>query len=454
MAFESYHEAVRYLVDEVWHGDGHSRRPDDPEARIRSLLNAIGEPQTGFPVIHIGGTTGKGSTAAMTAAALEEAGYRVGLYVSPFLQTFIERISVNGVLMAPERFAGAVEELKPSVGRAAARAGGTGQPTILEILFAVGMLHFSRERVDAAVVEVGLGGRTDCTNVFEPAAVSVITNVQLDHTKQLGDTTAAIAREKAAIIKAGTRAVTGATGDALAVIESRCRDEGVDLWRAGYEVEHQSIGCEVHVGTPRTTAVVTPAMSGAHQVDNATLAVAAADAFSLATGMAVNAGAMAAGVGRARQPGRLEVVQREPTVILDGAHNPAAAEVLAAALNQTRPGGRLILLIGILADKDREGILGRLVPLADHVVVTRPPLAERAGDTAEVARMARPYLREGAAVELIEEPGSALDQALDLASEEDTICITGSIYLIGQLRNRWFPEDQILRERRIRYASL
>ncbi|HET9200464.1 MAG TPA: cyanophycin synthetase [Dehalococcoidia bacterium] len=455
MKFSAYREAVRYLVDDLWHAAQAADRPREVlQRRVKALLEELGNPQTAFPVVHVGGTTGKGSTAAMTAAVLEEAGLRVGLYVSPFLQTYVERISVNGELISPDQFASAVDEIKPSIRGLERDSSGPGRPTILEALFAMGMRHFEREAVDVAVVEVGLGGRTDCTNVFEPSAVSVITNVQLDHTRQLGTTPEAIAREKAAIIKAGTRALTGAAGGALGVIEERCRQLGVELWRAGKEVQHVDLGCEAEVKTPQTTLTVTPAMAGRHQHDNAALAVAAADAFGLASGMTIGATAMKAGIARARQPGRLEIVQRRPTVILDAAHNPAAADVLATALkdSELKPAGRLVVLIGVLEDKDREGILSRLAPLADEMVVTQPPLAERAGDAADVATIARRHVRDGVRVELVEAPEAALQRALEVASAEDTVCVTGSIYLIGLLRNQWFPEEQILTERRIRYA--
>jgi dihydrofolate synthase/folylpolyglutamate synthase len=401
----------------------------------------------------VGGTTGKGSTAAMAAAILEEAGLSVGLYVSPFLQTFVERISVNGELIAPDQFADAVEAVKPAVSKLEQE--GLGRPTILEVLFVIGMQHFQRENVDVAVVEVGLGGRTDCTNVFDPPTVAAITNVQLDHIRQLGNTPAAIATEKKAIIKSGGLAVTGATGEALDVLTEHCRMEGVQLWRAGHEITLKRIGCAALVTTPARTVRVKPAMAGKHQQDNAALAVAAVDAFAERTGQPIANAAGAAGIARARQPGRLEIVQQKPRVILDGAHNPAAAAILAEALAtpDMRSSGALLMFIGILEDKDREGVLERLVPIADHVVITTPPLEQRAGNSSEVFAIAQRYRRGHATIQLMEDPLDALQRVLELAEAEDTVCITGSIYLIGLLRSHWFPEEVILAERRLRYAT-
>ncbi|MEX2236308.1 MAG: cyanophycin synthetase [Dehalococcoidia bacterium] len=459
MPFASYRTAVSYLVDDLWHG-ARPTRPGRPlQERIRLLLNGLGDPQNAFPVVHITGTTGKGSTAAMTAAILEAAGHRVGLYTSPFLQSFIERIALNGRLISPQEFANGVEKLKPLIREMdlALQAGeGWGRPGILEVIFAIGLDHFRREQIDVAVIEVGLGGRTDCTNVFDPSAVAVLTNVQLDHTDVLGDTPAAIAAEKAAIIKPGSRAVTGASGEALDVVRAHCQRLGVPLWTLNEEILLQpGAECSALVDTPaRGPLAVHPRMGGAHQKLNAALAVAAVDALGSALPkFAVNDEAVTAGIGSAQLPGRFEIVQENPTVVLDGAHNPAAAEVLSEALLAQWPGRRLVLLLGILADKDRASIIRSLVPLATHVVLTVPPFAERAGDPREMLEEARSVAPAGSGVELIEAPEEALLRALALAGADDVVCATGSIYLIGRLRGHWFPEDRILAERRVSFAA-
>ncbi|MPZ22185.1 MAG: bifunctional folylpolyglutamate synthase/dihydrofolate synthase [Dehalococcoidia bacterium] len=459
MAFEAYRAAVDYLVEDLWRRFPVVAPARALQDRMRLVLGELGDPHLRFPVVHVGGTTGKGSTSAMVASVLEAAGYRVGLYTSPFLQTFIERISVNGELIAPDRFASLVEAMKPLVRRMhidATDGEGWGRPTLLEVVFGVAMQHFAEEGVDVAVIEVGVGGRTDCTNVFGPSAVSVLTNVQLDHTEVLGHTPAAIAREKAAIIKPGGFAVSGARGEALKVIAERCRDLAVDLWRLPGEVRLRATNCGPLVVTPRRRLLVAPVLAGNHQHFNAALAVAAADALALRVeGFNVPDEAMAAGIARARIPGRLEVMQERPRVVLDGAHNPAAAAVLGTALEDGAAGHyrRLVLLVGVLEDKDRRRILGQLAPRADHVVVTSAPLRERSGDAGETLSAARRWAGRDVPVELVEPPMDALARALEVAGPDDLVCATGSIYLIGHLRGHWFSEEMLLRERRVRYAA-
>jgi dihydrofolate synthase / folylpolyglutamate synthase len=453
VTFDRYQSACAYLVEDLWHGPAAATpRGDDPQLRARALLAELGNPQEAFPVIHVGGTAGKGSTAAMAASILSEAGYRTGLYVSPFLQAFIERISVDGLLIAPDQFAAGVKRLKPLVERM--QKGPTGPPSLLEVLFAVACQYFREERVDVAVIEVGLGGRTDCTNVFEPATVTAITNVGKDHTNVLGRTIARIAREKAAIIKPGTRTVTAATRDGLKVIRERCRQVASPLWQttAPADLKVAASGGSLIVQTPlRRLANLNPAMPGLHQAPNAMLAVAAVDALHTQDrAFSADDTAVARGM-KARLPGRLERVQERPMVVLDGAHNPPAATALREALSRRVVGDyeRLILLIGILADKDRAGITRRLAPLADHIVVTAPPFAERAGDPERTAIYARRYARARRLVEVVPNPDAALDRALEAAGSGDLVCITGSLYLVGHLRSRWFPVEDILGERRI-----
>lgn len=458
MAFERYHKAVDYLQRRLW-----QELPIVPveralQHRVREVLAHFGDPHLRFPVVHVGGSAGKGSTASITAALLQAAGLRTGLYTSPHLQTFIERIAIDGVLIAPDQFADPVLGLEPLVRRMhidVLDGKGYGRPALVEVAFATGMKHFAGERIDAAVVEVGLGGRTDTTNVFEQKPVTVITNVDYEHRERLGWTRSSIAREKAAIIRGGEVVVTGARHpDALAVIERRCAETGAPLWRLGREVRVRvraadACGSVIDVRTPAGgVREAKLSLAGAHQASNAALAVAAALAFAQRTGRDVTEDALRRGLASARINGRLEQVQAAPLVLLDSAHNPAEARALARALasHWLRRGVRLHLVCGILADKDQASMVRTLASVAHTTVVTRPPIEERAGDPERMLSLFRDAL--GARnVKWEPRPQAALDAALSRATARDIVCVTGSMYLVGALRERWVPEEAILRRR-------
>lgn len=454
MSFERYHDAVRYLEQRLWR-----ELPVVPveralQARVQTLLAHFGDPHRAMPVIHVGGSAGKGSTATMIASILRAAGFRTGLYTSPHLQTFVERIDVDGELIAPEKFADLVLGLDPLVRKmhiAVLDGEGFGRPSLVEVSFAVGMKHFADKRCDMAVIEVGLGGRTDCTNVFEQPAVTVITNVELEHRERLGQTIEAIAREKADIIKGG-KVITGATRrDALDLIEARCRERGAALWTLGDGIgvrvrEQKAHMSRIDVKTPLATLRdLELASPGSHQARNAALAVAAAHAHDMR--LVIDESAVRSGLASLDLRARLEVMQERPRVILDSAHNPAEARALAAALPaQIVDRGDLHLVTGILADKDQAAMVRALAPLAATVVVTQPPLGERTGDPRRMLDgFARAIGERNVTFEPV--PGRALELAIERASQNDVVCVTGSMFLVGALRNRWVPEERILRVR-------
>lgn len=410
--------------------------------RIRHVLAHLGDPHLAFPVIHVGGSAGKGSTSTIIAAVLRAAGLKTGLYTSPHLQTFIERIDVDGKLIAPDRFADLVLGLDPLVRQMHIEVldgVGFGRPSLVEVAFAVAMRHFADEQVDVAVVEVGLGGRTDCTNVFEKKPVSVITNIELEHTERLGKTREAIAREKAAIIRGGEIVVTGARGAALEVIRERCLEVGAELRG---QLREDS-GWKMEDGAP--------SLASAHQRRNAMLAVAAARSFAEQQAIEIRDDVIRRGLKQAWIPGRMETVQDTPRVILDGAHNPAEARALAAALRDRvlERGVRLHLVCGILADKDQASMVRALADVASTVVVTQPPLAERQGDTAGMLALFEQALGKRH-VALEPDPMAALDLALERARPSDIVVVTGSMFLVGHLRERWVPESRILKRRSAR----
>lgn len=457
MTFERYHQAVDYLQRRLWH-----ELPILPvekvlQQRVKQVLAHIGDPHLAFPVVHVGGSAGKGSTSTITAAILRAAGQRAGLYTSPHLQTFIERYDVDGRLIAPGRFADLVLGLDPLVRQMhidVLDRKSAGRPSLVEVAFAAGMRHFADEACDVAVVEVGLGGRTDCTNVFETKPVTVITNIELEHTERLGRTRAAIAQEKVAIIRGPGIVVTGERhAEPLAVIERRCDDVGATLWRLGTDIRPRASSwddggttLDLAVGPCATTlrSLHVP-MMGEHQVRNAALAIGAVLGFDPER---VDEAAIRRGLERSRVPGRMETVQKDPRVILDGAHNPAEARSLATALSRhvLRKGTRLHLVCGILADKDGAAMIRALAPLAASVVVTQPPLAERQGDPCRMQDLFRRYLPTRR-VSLEPDPLRALDLASERARPRDVVVVTGSMFLVGAVRERWVPEERILRRR-------
>jgi dihydrofolate synthase / folylpolyglutamate synthase len=331
---------------------------------------------------------------------------------------------------------------------------GYGRPSLVEVAFAAGMRHFASEGCDAAVVEVGLGGRTDCTNVFNEKRVTVLTNVELEHRERLGWTLASIAREKAAIITGREVVVTGALRrEALAGIEARCSETGATLWRLGREVVVVRRGADrdgttFDVHTPRGAArALRVPLLGDHQVTNAALAVAAAMAFADGSG-AASESAIRCGLASVRLSGRLESMQERPRVLLDAAHNPVETRHLARTLraNVLRDGARLHLVCGILADKDQASMVRALAGVATRVTMTQPPLVERIGDPEAMLALFRKALG-GGAVAFEADPHRAFDRAMGDAAPGDVVCMTGSMFLVGALRERWVPEERILERR-------
>jgi dihydrofolate synthase/folylpolyglutamate synthase len=332
---------------------------------------------------------------------------------------------------------------------------GFGRPSLVEVAFATGMKHFADERCDAVVIEVGLGGRTDCTNVFdETPAVTVLTNVDYEHRERLGWTLGSIAREKAAIIHAGT-VVTGARRrEALAIIEARAQEQGARLWRLGRDVRvritrDDATGSTFDFDTPlMSLADVRLPLPGAYQASNAALAIASVTAFAEMMGRTIDESHIREGLARVRLSGRLEAVQRDPLVLLDSAHNPLEAKRLAEALRAHWLHDRreLTLVIGILADKDQPAMVRALSGLASRVVVTQPPLGERAGDPERMLRLFRAALGD-ARVAFEAAPDRALDRALAETPNDALICVTGSMFLVGALREQWVPERRILERR-------
>jgi dihydrofolate synthase/folylpolyglutamate synthase len=412
--------------------------------RMRALLAELGDPQRRLHGVLIGGTNGKGSSAAMTAAMLQAAGFSTSQSPSPHLSSYRERVTVDGRPIAADDLDRLLEEvLRASEPGEAAH----GPATEFE-LFTAAAYHWSASRsVDVVVMEVGLGGRLDASNTWSPD-VAAITNVGLDHTDLLGDTLAAVAAEKAAIIKPGARAVTGADGEALAVIAARARSVGAPLRVCGpLDVVRMDLGGLV-LGAPGLGELRLPLL-GRHQARNAAVALGIVAELEAAGVARVSPEAIAAGLASTRWPGRLELLDHAgQAVMLDGAHNPDGAVALAAALDELAgalPDGPITLLLGVLADKDVDAILG---PLAGsqaardaRCVATRVPDSDRALPAAEVA--AAWARAAGQPAVIVDDVDVALARALELsAASGGLLLVSGSLYLVGHVRSRLLPEGE------------
>lgn len=405
--------------------------------RIAACLDVLGDPQRTYPTVHVGGTNGKGSTAALIASALSEAGYRTGLYTSPPLETFGERIRVDGAFL-PDA---AVPELLEAVERVQREHEAARDLTQFEVITAMAFEHFARVGVDVAVVEVGLGGRLDSTNVIVPE-VAVITNVGLEHAAHLGATPALVAREKAGIVKPGVPLVTAAEGEPLAVLEAEAgrRDAPIYRWGREFAAPREAPGRCRFAGRRWRWDGVAVGLLGDFQRINAGVALAALETLE-ERGWRLGEEPVRRGIAGVRWPGRLEVLGPGPRVVLDGAHNPHASRVLARALREDLTYRQLWLILGILGDKDARSIVADLAPLASHLIATRSGSA-RALDPAEIEALMR--AAGGADLRTMPSLTRALDQVLGEAGPEDLVCVTGSLTTVGEARThlrarQWVP---------------
>ncbi len=411
-------EAMELIHGVAWRGS----RPG--LARVRELLHRLGDPQDGLQFVHIAGTNGKGSTAAMLASILRAAGYTTGLFTSPYLERFAERMQVNGVPVPDAEFAAVCEALQPCI------AAMDDPPTEFELVTAAAMLWFRRRGCDVVVLEVGLGGRLDATNVIAAPACAVITNIGLDHTEILGDTLEQIAREKAGILKPGTRAVSyPQTPEVRAVLHEICAQRGIPLTEAdAAAIVPLTDGVDGQTFTYRGTEYALPLL-GAHQLRNAAVALETVTALR-ARGWRIPDAAVRAGLAQVRWPARFELLRRAPWFVLDGGHNPQCAQTVADNLARYFLGRRITLLVGVLADKDYPAMLAALdTQAAAYIAAT--PLSPRALPAAELGD----YLKRfGKPVTVCADPAQAAELALAHAAPEDVICAVGSLYMAGAIR--------------------
>jgi dihydrofolate synthase / folylpolyglutamate synthase len=387
-----------------------------------NLLARLGIPYDRGRYLHLAGTNGKGSVAAMLSAILTRAGYPVGLFTSPHLVRFGERFRLRDEDIGPAALLELINRVRQAMDEAE-------PPTFFEFAAAMAFLYFHQQGARPVILETGMGGRLDATNIVQPL-VSVITNISLDHQFFLGDTLSAIAGEKAGIIKAGAPLVTYARQKrVLDLFRRRCLELGAPFYLGGvdFKTRGHGNGHFSYQGLKQRLDKLTVNLGGRHQYRNAAVALAVVELLQ-EMDFPVPEQAIREGLAATRWPGRLMPAPQDPRVILDGAHNPAAARSLALALKQDRRPARRLLVMGIMADKDEDAILAALVPLAHTVIFTRPHYF-RAAQPEDLARRAAPYARE-----MLLEPvvAQAVRRAQAMAGPDDQVVVTGSLYTVGE----------------------
>jgi len=433
----NYGEAIKYLKNLTKFGINLGLD------RITELLRRVGNPHLKLKVIHIGGTNGKGSVANMVASVLQAAGYKTGIFTSPHLHKYTERYRINGEQISEERVTEILTMLKPHLDNMVLE--GFECPTEFEVSTAMAFCYFYEEDVDLVVLEVGMGGAIDSTNVVHPL-VSVITNVDIDHMEYLGNTICEIAKTKAGIIKRGVPVVTAENKlEALGIIKDACLNNNAKLTIVGKDVvwyESNSsdisdidenfmfLGQKFNVKTLKNEYLdLHLPLLGEHQKTNAATAIAVLEELQ-EYGIFISADEIRRGLSSVRWPGRFEIVNRNPVIVLDGAHNVSGVESLCSTLNKYFSKRNIVLVLGMLADKERKKIVEKLVPISKKVVVTKPN-SHRSQSWQQIAHWAREFLSE---VYLIERIPEAVDKAIEIADLEDIICITGSLYMLADAR--------------------
>jgi dihydrofolate synthase/folylpolyglutamate synthase len=437
----TYQEALAYWFGLINYEQRAPRADDLKLDRMRLLLRSLGNPQDRLRIIHVAGSKGKGSTSAMLAGILMRSGYRTGLFTSPHLCRIEERLQIDGRPIYPEELAALVTEIRQIVD-----GNGFEPPTFFELVTAVGFLHFVRRRVEAAILEVGLGGRFDSTNVCLPE-VALITSISLDHVQQLGDRLDGIAMEKAGIVKPGVPAISGATPpSARTMIEAICRQRGAPLQQIGRDFTYQYAPARVERNgavdgvLPATVQISTrrrawPALSlgllGEHQAANAAVALAAIERLQ-ARGWHIPDSAVAEGLAQVDWPARLEIVGRQPLVVLDCAHNVASVLALVETMRTSFPPGRRFLIFASSSDKDVPGMLRVLGPHYERVLLTRYTSSARGVEPERLAALLEGV--GGPPHSVHTTAAQAWEAACTAARPEDQIYITGSVFLAGELR--------------------
>ena len=392
---------------------------------ITTLLDGMGNPHRRFSVVHIAGTNGKGSVASMLSTILHAAGYRVGKYTSPHLERFNERICIDDEPIDDEAVLAAYH-------KACGVKGLDREPTFFEFTTAMALYEFGRQKVDWAVIETGMGGRLDATNIVQPK-LTIITNISLEHRQYLGDTITAIAGEKAGIIKSGVPVVTGVTQkSARATIFRIATEKNAPVYLKGrdFRTRRQGNGHFSYYGLHTKWPQLQLGLSGNHQLENAALVLAACEILSRQQGLDIKLNSIGQGLKNTAWPGRLELVSTRPHMVLDGAHNLMAARALTRYLKSRYEDRPLTMVVGVLDDKPCDAILKDLVGVCQRVVVTQPEI-DRAIPAAVLAKTAAKYCPR---VEVVPRVGAAVAHALKTSTDRDVICVAGSLYVVGEAK--------------------
>jgi dihydrofolate synthase / folylpolyglutamate synthase len=431
-----YNQALDYLYSYVDYSLKHISELAKAEFnldRMFALMEELGNPQEKYPIIHVAGTKGKGSVSALCASGLKAAGYKVGLYTSPHLWDYVERIQINGEPISHEQLVELVEEVKPAVAK-------IPKLTTFEITTALGFLAFAKNDVNAAVIEVGLGGRLDATNIVFPK-VSVITSLSYDHMAVLGNTLAEIAGEKAGIIKEGIPVVSAPqTDEALQVLERIAKERNSPLILVGKDVKFERLessldGQELAVSYQPSAVNLKIPLLGEHQIENTAIAYTALKT----SGIPISEDAIQKGFSQVKWPARFEILRRKPPVVIDSAHNRDSALRLRQTLDEYFPKIPAILIFCALEDKDITGILEELKPRLECVVATRAdhPRARSAEWMAEQVK------KVGIPVEAVTPVADALERTLELAGTQKLVLSAGSVAFAGEVSTAWRKRNEM-----------
>ena len=429
----TYSEAIDYIYDLTKYGIKLGLK------NINYLLYLLGEPHKKLKIIHVAGTNGKGSTCSSISSILQSDGYKVGLYTSPHLVDFAERIKINHKPIDRKKVSELLERIKPYIEKVA-NTPSYNHPTFFEVITSMAFLYFFEEQVDFLVLEVGLGGRLDATNVCEPL-ISVITHIDYDHMDQLGNSLQEIAREKGGIIKPeGIVISSNQYEEVYNEIKKIAEEKNSLIYSVGREINYKIVKSDIKgvifdlKGIYHEYKNLHTPLLGRHQADNSATAITAIEALKI-RGINITEKAIRAGLEKVKWTGRLEIIQHKPILILDGAHNPNGVKVVRDALKEIFSYHRLILVLAIFADKDYKKMIQIIVPNADLIIATKTENS-RATSPRIIAKEAAKYIDQNKII-VTENIPQAINCALSNSKEDDLICITGSLYTVGEAK-RYF----------------